>query len=61
MSPLVLFALPMEDYIFLLLGQSGKLEIKLCLGSSSKYISDWNQDLGNEIGICLFCFGVVIR
>lgn len=56
MSPLVSFALPVEDFIFLLLRQSRELEIKLHSGSSSKYISDWNQDLGNEIGICLLLF-----
>lgn len=43
-------------FYFLLLGQSRKLEIKLRLGSSSKCISDRNQDLGNEIGICLLLF-----
>lgn len=43
-------------FYFLLLGQSKKLEIKLRLGSSSKYVSDWNRDLGNEIGICLLLF-----
>lgn len=43
-------------FYFLLLGQSRKLKIKLRLGTSSKYISNWNQDLGNEIGICLLLF-----